>query len=388
MPELIAKPARALLVTRNFPPLVGGMENVNQRLLAELSPDWELALSGPGGSRAHAPQAVRSSETPVKPLARFLVECFFRTLVLAWRWRPSLVLAGSGLAAPMAWFAARLNGARLVVYLHGLDIIAPSAVYRRLWLPFIRRADLVFVNSAHTAGLAREIGVDPDRIQVLHPGTEMPVLDSQAGTAFRSKLELGNAPLLLSVGRLTRRKGLAEFVQQAFPRILEQSPSSLLVIIGEEATDALHSAAGSERARIMSAAEASGTAGQLRFIGRRNDADLSAAYQAAQVHVFPVLEQVGDVEGFGMVALESAAHGLPTVAFAVGGVPDAVAPGITGSLVRSGDYSGFAEAVLALLATPFGAEEVAASREFAEAKSWPHFGARLRKLVAGGQAHD
>lgn len=386
MPEPSAKQARALLVTRNFPPLVGGMENVNQRLLAELSPDWDLALSGPRGSSAHAPQAVRSTETPVKPLARFLVESFFRTLLLAWRWQPRMVLAGSGLAAPTAWTAARLNGAKLVVYLHGLDIIAPSRVYRRLWLPFIRRADLILVNSAHTAGLAQGVGVDSDRIRVLHPGTEMPVLDRQAGTALRSKLEFGDAPLLLSVGRLTRRKGLAEFVQHALPRILEQRPSTLLVIIGEEATDALHSSGVSERQRIVAAAETAGTAGHLRFLGRRDDAELSAAYQAAQVHVFPVLEQVGDVEGFGMVALESAAHGLPTVAFAVGGVPDAVAPGVTGTLVRSGDYSGFADAVLEVMAMPFGEDQVAASRKFAEAKSWPHFGTRLRKLVVEGQA--
>ena len=54
-------------------------------------------------------------------------------------------------------------------------------------------------------------------------------------------------------------------------------------------------------------------------LARVDDQRLSDAYFAADVMVFPVLDLPGDVEGFGMVAVEAAAHGLPTVAFAVGG---------------------------------------------------------------------
>lgn len=386
MPKSTSTRPRALLVTRNFPPLVGGMENVNARILSELSVDWGVALSGPQGSAAFATRAVRTSESRIKPLPRFLVETFFKTLVLALRFRPKLVLAGSGLAAPAAWFAARLTGAKLVVYLHGLDIVAPSRIYQILWLPFIRACDLALVNSSHTAGLAHRIGLCENLVQILHPGTEMPVLDAKAGASFRAEHRFQDRPLLLSVGRLTRRKGLAEFVRNALPAILAQVPSALLVVVGEEASDAIHSAAGSERGRIESAAADAGVGASLCFIGRQTDEALGAAYQAAQVHVFPVLEQVGDVEGFGMVALESAAHGLPTVAFAVGGVPDAVDPSASGSLVRAADYAGFVDAVLQLLGTSAAGDRAAACRSFAEGKTWTRFGMRLRTLVAGDHA--
>ncbi|MEO8161742.1 MAG: glycosyltransferase family 4 protein, partial [Arenimonas sp.] len=195
------------------------------------------------------------------------------------------------------------------------------------------------------------------------------------------RLGLGARPVLLSVGRLTRRKGLVEFVRAALPAIVATHPEALLVVIGEEATDALHTAAGSERERIEAAATAAGLSANLRFAGRCSAAELTQAYQAAQVHVFPVLEQVGDVEGFGMVALESAAHGLRTVAFAVGGVPDAIDPGRSGTLVPSGDYAGFAGAVLELLASPATAEAIAAGRAFATDKDWTRFGVRLRELL-------
>lgn len=372
---------RALLVTRNFPPLVGGMENVNQRLLRELALDRDVVLCGPSGSKSHAPEAIAVAETRLKPLSLFFLGTAVRAVVMALRFRPGLVIAGSGLTAPMAWTAARLTGARLAVYLHGLDIIAPSRVYQSLWLPFIRACDLVLVNSTNTAKLAVARGVDEARIQVLHPGTEVPELDPASGLEFRRAFGLADRPVLLSVGRLTRRKGLAEFVTQALPLVVARSPDSLLVIVGEEASDALHKPAGSERDRIVDAAKAANLESSIMFIGRRDDAGLRGAYQAAQVHVFPVLEQRGDVEGFGMVALEAAAHGLPTVAFAVGGVPDAVSDPETGKLVAPGAYQEMADAIVSVLSRPQTDEGRNRARSFAVAKDWAAFGNRLRMLV-------
>lgn len=381
MPKTADLPV-ALLVTRNFPPLLGGMENVNQHLLRELAREWKVAISGPEGSAAFAPEAVAVCETRLKPLSRFLVGAAVRSLMLAREVRPQLVIAGSGLAAPMAWLAARLSGAKFVVYLHGLDIIAASRIYQWCWLPFIRACDLALVNSGNTAKLAISRGLSADRIQVLHPGTDLPNLDSATGTAFRTEFGLGDRPVLLSVGRLTRRKGLAEFVTRALPAIASVSADVVLVVIGEEASDALHTPSGSERERILRAARTANVESHLMFIGRRDAASLSAAYQAAQVHVFPVLEQPGDVEGFGMVALEAAAHGLRTVAFAVGGVPDAVGDPETGRLVAPGAYAELARAVVELLESPQSDAGRLAARRFAEGKDWVAFGNRLRSLLA------
>jgi phosphatidylinositol alpha-1,6-mannosyltransferase len=380
MAEIADPRPRALLVTRNFPPLVGGMERLNQHLLIELARGWRMSLCGPNGCADSATQASAVAESPLKPLPRFLLGSAWRAWRLARRERPQWVIAGSGLAAPMSWLAARNSGARLAVYLHGLDVIAPSLIYQRCWLPFIRACDLVLVNSENTGRLAREHGVVAGKISILHPGTEIPDLDPGAGPAFRMKLGIGQRPLLLSVGRFTRRKGLAEFVQYALPDIVARHPEVLLVVIGEEANDALHGACGSERERIQNAAREAGVEGNLRFLGRCDEAALHAAYQAADCHVFPVLDLPGDVEGLGMVAVESAAHGLQTVAFAVGGVPDAVAEGINGHLVRPGDYAAFAQSVLAIVAAPANEEHRLACRRFAEGKSWARFGERLRSI--------
>jgi phosphatidylinositol alpha-1,6-mannosyltransferase len=357
------------------------MEKVNQHLLTALQERWHTALCGPIGCAVYTTPQTDVRESKVKPLPVFLLMTLRHAVRLARHRRPEWVIAGSGLTAPIAWLAARCVGGRAAVYLHGLDIVAPSGIYQWLWLPFIRRCDIALVNSANTSRLAAASGVAANKLKILHPGTDLPPLDVSAARDFREQYGFAERPLLLSVGRLTQRKGLAEFVAKALPAVVASRPDALLVVIGDEASDALHGRAGSERERILAAAQVAGIGHCLHFLGRCDEATLSAAYQAADLHVFPVLELPGDVEGFGMVALESAAHGLPTVAFAVGGVSDAVQDGRTGTLVRPGDYAELSVAVIHQLAQPRESATISTCREFAAGKAWPVFGERLRSLL-------
>lgn len=367
-----------LLVTRNFPPLLGGMEKVNQQLLAALQRSWRTALCGPSGCVDYASSKTEVMESPLRPLPIFLLATLWRAVPFAWRRRPQWIIAGSGLTAPIAWVAARCSGARVAVYLHGLDIVAPSCIYQWLWLPFIRRCDLALVNSSNTALLANVRGVRNAVTHILHPGTDIPVLDANVAHEFRRRFTLGDRPLLLSVGRLTQRKGLVEFVSRVLPTIAKRFSNVLLLVIGDEASDALHARAGSERERILAAAREAGLESNLCFLGRCDNATLSAAYQTAAVHIFPVLDLPGDVEGFGMVALEAAAHGVPTIAFAVGGVSDAVLNGRTGALIEPGNYSGFGTAVIRQLSERIQIEPCVS---FAASKTWSAFGERLSDLL-------
>ena len=71
---------RTLLITRNFPPLVGGMERLNLRMCEALARHGEVALVGPTGSRAFAPPDVGTDEVPHRPLPRFLTGAFAATV--------------------------------------------------------------------------------------------------------------------------------------------------------------------------------------------------------------------------------------------------------------------------------------------------------------------
>lgn len=367
-----------LLITRNLPPLRGGMERLCLHIAQSFSnSDFELSVIGPEGCAEHLPEKARVNEVPHRSLMRFLLATALAARK-ATRRSYRIVIAGSGLAAPIAWWAARRAHAPWVVYLHGLDIIAPSVIYQRCWLPFIRRADMVLVNSCNTRRLAVEHGVPSGTIEILHPGTELPAPDAQSGLAFREAHGLGDRAVMLAVGRLTHRKGLAEFVREILPRIVAASPDVLLLIVGADADDAVRPAAVSEHARIVRSAEDAGVSGAMRILPPCDDAMLSAAYRAADVHVFPVLDLPHDVEGFGMVAIEAAAHGLPTVAFDVGGVSDAVMDGVSGSLVQAGDHALFAALVLGWLERRGDPRVRDQCSEAASDFSWERFSGNLQ----------
>lgn len=377
MPKLLP---RLLHITRNLPPLVGGMEGLNWHMADQLGGAFQVHIVGPSGSASQPPRGSIVDEVPLSPLWRFLLLSVWRALDIARRRKPQVILAGSGLTAPIAWLAARLCDARTVVYLHGLDIAVRHPFYSLFWLPAIRRMGCVVVNSSATRRMAIERGVPHRRIILVPPGVALPN-EKQRGEGlpdFRETYGLGSGPILLSVGRLTERKGLLEFVRDVLPLVAAKYPDVQLVVIGDSANDAL-AARSQTPASIRAAAHSAGLGGCLHFLGVIVDRlALSSAYRAASVHVFPVRELPGDPEGFGMVAIEAAAHGLPTASYATGGVVDSVSEGISGRLVAPGNAAALASGILDLLVTPLPCEPMQA---FAEQFAWPHFGERLRAAL-------
>ena len=368
---------RLLHITRNLPPLVGGMERLNWHLADELGRVYQIHIVGPSGAAAQPPGGSIVDEVSLRPLWRFLLLAAWRAISIARSWQPDVIFAGSGLTAPIAWLAACVCDARSVVYLHGLDIAVRHPLYRLFWLPAIRRMDGIVVNSSATRRMAIERGVPESRITLVPPGVSLPDGEERRDGLpdFRETYGLGNGPILLSVGRLTERKGLREFVRDVLPQIAASYPDVQLVVIGDAAGDAL-AARSQTPDSIRAVANSTGLAGQLHFIGVITDRLLlSSAYNAASVHVFPVREIPDDPEGFGMVAIEAAAHGLPTAAYATGGIVDAVSDGVSGYLAAPGDAAALAGGVLQLLAKPLDTEPM---RAFAGQFAWSRFGERLR----------
>jgi phosphatidylinositol alpha-1,6-mannosyltransferase len=355
------------------------MERLIHHVYLELAKEFNVWVVGPKGCEAYLDAQTMCYSTIPTPLSQFLLAVQWQAMRAARQFRPRLVLSGSGLTAPAALLAGRRTGAVVAGYVHGLDLMVKSLLYQSVFVPAIRSWDGILANSRYTLQLAQRAGIDSRRVRILNPGTSFPPSPSLISTEFRDRLGLGSRPILLSVGRLTARKGIGEFIQHCLPSIVRELPEVVFVVIGDDPKDAAQKTQGS-RAGIIEAVRAKNLERNVLLLNSVDDATLSQAYASSQALVFPVLEKEGDVEGFGMVAVEAAAHGLPTVAFAVGGVPDAVQDGVSGSLIPPGDYLLMAKSLLGYLRKEVPGISAESSRNFAERFSWERFGKQLRQI--------
>ena len=369
--------ARIMMISRNFPPLTGGMERLFHQLYLQLSGEHQTALLGPAGSDAFVRDDCDVRTTTVSPTPWFLLASLGKGLVLRPAGRhPEMIIGGSGLVAPIVVLLAKMRRARSVLLLHGLDIVADSYLYQRLFVPFLKRADMLVCNSRNTARLALRAGADEQRITIVHPGVDMPQNSLSQNDAKRS-LGLAGKTVLLSIGRLIPRKGLPEYVARGFSEFAAQHTDAVLLIAGFEPSQALNRRSSSVLGKLQSAITDYNLEDRVRLLGQVDDRSSHALYSAADAFVFPLQETVGDVEGFGMVAVEAAARGTPTVAFDCGGVADAVAEGVSGFLVSPGDYQAFNGALER--AIDGGLRD--SSRQFASRFAWEKYGEQMRDVV-------
>jgi phosphatidylinositol alpha-1,6-mannosyltransferase len=370
------------MITRNFPPLVGGMERLNQKIHEILTKENNVTLLGPKGAEQFS-GSNDVYEFPSSPVWAYLISSIIKALLLSKKQKYDMIFCGSGTAIIAGFFAAKLSSAKLICYLHGLDVVADNFFYQKIFVPLIKRADLLLVNSNHTKNLAIACRVSEEKIRLLHPGVMLASLDIPGDVMhnFREKFTIGKSPLIIIVGRLTRRKGIPEFIEHAMPSLVAICPDVKLLIIGGEATNTIGKG-GNVSEKIRDIISRLKLENNIQSVGLLSEDDLNTAYFLANAMVFPVLDLPGDVEGFGMVAVEAAARGTPTVAFRSGGVEDAVLESQSGKLISPGNYSEMVNEIVSYIDHQDMREKVRIKcRQFSDRFSWDKFESKLNCFI-------
>lgn len=248
---------------------------------------------------------------------------FFKSLALALTHRFDAIHAGRALPEGLtAWAVARLTFHPVVIYAHGEELTTWGRGGKYKAMRFaLRHADQVIANSEFTRDELVKMDVDPAYITLIYPGVD--VMRFQPGLACADLRQSAgvaeNGKLILSVGRLSRRKGFDQVIR-TLPALIRAGLDVQYTLIG----------IGEDQDYLLDLAREQGVQQRVHLIGHVSAEDLPRWYNACDLFAMPNREINGDTEGFGMVFIEAAACGKPALAGLAGGTGAAVIEGVTG----------------------------------------------------------
>ncbi len=287
----------------------------------------------------------------LKPESALMYAKFFgRALSLAMTRHIDAVFSGRALPEGLcAWAVARLRRKPVLIYAHGEELTGWGRGGKFKAMCFaLRHADWVLSNSDFTRDtLVDLIGVDPKHIAIVYPTVdEQRFRPGLPADDLRTSIGLsGEQKLILSVGRLQRRKGFDNVIR-SLPALIEQGLDVHYALIG----------IGEDHDYLTSLAQELGVAQRIHFLGHVSYDDLPRWYNACDLFAMPNRDIDGDTEGFGLVYLEAAASGKPSVAGNTGGTGSAVADGETGLRVNGEEVKEIITSLARLLSDPVQAE--------------------------------
>lgn len=332
----------SLLVTNDFPPKIGGIQSYLSELWQRLPPAETTVLTTPHPDAAAfdaglAFRVERVTQRVLMPTRDVATHAD----ALAREVGADVVFVDPML--PLGLIGPRLRAAAYIVIAHGAEITLPGrlpgthALGRRVLrgaAGVVAAGEYAAAACVRTAGrpvphVVIPPGVDPQRFRALDPA-------ERAEVRRRYRIDPGR-PLVLGLSRLVPRKGFDDLIRA----VAGLDDSVQLAIAGS----------GRDERRLMDLAVSHQVHPRVRFLGRLPAAEIAPLYASADVFSMLCRDRWGglEAEGFGIVFLEAAACGVPSVAGRSGGSHEAVVDGETGFVVPPRDVNAVRDALARLL---------------------------------------
>lgn len=278
------------------------------------------------------------------------IKTFFFLVTLLWKLpaaikknQPDVVLFSSMVTASVLPFMIKKPSMPCVTINHGQDVTLPFPPYQ-WYLPYVFNClkGVISVSSATKKasvkrGMKEEIGVVlpngfDKKIEKKLPEKE----EARKQIENVYNINLDGKYLLLTVGRLVKRKGHQWFIENVIERI---NNNIVYLVIGD----------GPELEEITESKKRSAVQGKIVLAGRQPGKMLNASYAAADLFVMPNIPVEGDMEGFGIVLLEANRAGVPAIASDLEGIKDVIVQGENGYRIPHGEADKFAQKIDAVL---------------------------------------
>lgn len=329
-----------LFISIDFPPENGGIQNYVYGIVSHLDPKETVVLtSNKCGKESYQKfdqeQAFKTYRIGITNKVSFikqmlqLIVLFSHIFLINKRHKINELHFGNvmpiGIVGPIA---KKLFKVRFHPYIHGLDFLESknNPLKFKLLMFSLKHATKIICNSNYTRNQLVHAGIDSEAIKIIHPGIPEKNLAGLDKEAVIEKYQLKDKFVLLTVGRLVKRKGHDKMIE-SLKEIIKIDVNIKYVICGK----------GPEQESLKELVRDYNLEDYVVFTGNIERRELETIYAVADLFVMLNREIIenGDVEGYGIVFLEAGMYKLPVVGGNNGGVPDAVLNGNTGYLIDS-----------------------------------------------------
>jgi phosphatidylinositol alpha-1,6-mannosyltransferase len=372
-----------LIPAYDFKPLLGGVANYGHELAVQFSKRARVhvvsrKLPGMEEFDQDLPYEITRIRTPHSALVS--IPLFARTLRQMFRvqppdavfcptWLPEGAACRWALRnAPIPYFVAA-HGTEVFDNFASMQNSVRTVLTRKLKRDVFHEAEKVFPVSDYTRrAVLEEAGRNENGTITVNNGVN-PLIFKKTGvkSGGEAKYKPPDERILLTVTRLYPYKGVDRMLE-SLPAISRSVPGVKYLVVGS----------GPDRQRLEDLTVRLGLQKQVSFLGPLALSEIVELYNLADLFVMLSRDEPPDVEGFGLVFLEAAACGLPSVGGRSGGIPDAIDDGKSGWLVDPCNTQEIATTIIELLKSP---ERLERASEFclstAPQKTWERAADRI-----------
>jgi phosphatidylinositol alpha-1,6-mannosyltransferase len=335
---------KILFISHTYPPIVGGVETQNFELYTWLSKIADVDLIANTHGRIFLPIFA--------PLA------LIKTLFLLSKY--DAIVLGSGMVAIVGWVIKIFSSKPVISVVHGLDINYNSSslgvwyekflifIYQSFWTKiFIPKLDLLIAVGNETIRIGVKHGIPSTKFTFIPNGVDT---EKNLVSASRQDLEkilginIDGKKVILTSGRLAKRKGVAWFVENVIPKL----PENVMYVVAGN---------GPDKENIFNAIKKTGLDSKVKMLGYVSDEHRNILFNTCDLFIQPNIKVEGDVEGFGISVIEAGACRLPVISSRLEGLQDAIKDGQNGFLVEPYDAEEYTEKITALLANDSARKE-------------------------------
>ena len=348
-----------LVSTRNFPPELGGMQNLMEGLsnaLLNHGPVTVFAETHDGDKDYD-----QRSKLNIQRVSGLKIFRKYRKANLVKEFLTSNEVRASFFDH---WKSIEnieknlLNRTKSFCLIHSKEINHPvgSSLNKRV-LNSLAKADHVIANSKFTKEFAMKLGVK--NVTVINPGCNYPIPINDESKEFAKKIYGNASPKLITISRLDGRKSHHN-VMMTVKNLLPKYPSLKYVSIGD----------GDEGNNLLRLRKTLELENNVEFIFKSTEQEKVALLEQSDIFVMPSVIYKKSVEGFGITYIEAASYGKPSIGGIYGGEGDAIQSGQTGYLCNGNDLNAIYDTLLKILSNDNYLKLGANALEFSKEFSW------------------